>query len=245
MPNGYTAALFDAEQSREDFLLRCARAFGPLFHQRDDPMDDKPRLRTVDTTYAETALAEAQQRLSAAEGWSDDEAEAEALAHNDEQEDRWQCSQESANELRARCESLIAQVEAWEPPTDDHVALKDFTLAQLQECIDHECVNYAKPEPIRGAEFRAHLIELAQRDIERHSESITLAHEWAKAANKWIGELCDSLGVTLSAKNSGSAPTTPGGRAQKFAASMRVERRGTRDEVEQPDVVVKVERETR
>ena len=55
MPTGYTDKIVN-DQSFEDFLLGCARAFGACVHQYDEAMNEKPRLQTFDTIYEDELL---------------------------------------------------------------------------------------------------------------------------------------------------------------------------------------------
>ena len=60
MPTGYTEDIYNGKDvTFKDFALKCARAFGACVHQREDNIDDPPRLKIADTSYYEEKLKKA------------------------------------------------------------------------------------------------------------------------------------------------------------------------------------------
>ena len=50
MPTGYTTDIYNGKDvTFKDFALKCARAFGACIHQREDNIDDLPKLKKHDT----------------------------------------------------------------------------------------------------------------------------------------------------------------------------------------------------
>lgn len=39
---------------------------------------------------------------------------------------------------------MLDQVQLWQPPTDDHMGLKEFMIQQIEESIKFDCASYAE-----------------------------------------------------------------------------------------------------
>jgi len=196
MPTGYTADVADGKVTDfRTFALTCARAFGATVMQRDDPLSEMPKHREMPDFYGEwLAKSEAEQaRLGA---MTLDEAEIEmaaerdaAIAYRDEY-----LARKAAE--RARYESMLAEVEAWEPPTFDHAELKSFMAKQLRESIDFDCGGSYEPAvpDIRSAQaWLADKRAKAAADVARNLKSIAEEQERCDSANAWIDALYASL----------------------------------------------------
>ncbi len=200
MPTGYTHKLYEGEdQPFDDFVLSCARAFGALILMRDDPPDTPiPDEFKPESSYSEKQLAKANDVLSVARGWSDATAEAAADTDYKHAHYEWEQHLQRTAAMKARYEAMLEKVQAWEPPTPDHQELKEFMDKQLRESIDFDCAGVERwyPEPQRksGAEHKAAMIVIAERDIEYHTEQIAKEAERAQGRTAWVRALRDSLG---------------------------------------------------
>lgn len=194
MPSGYTATLYEGEQSFPDFALACARAFGALITLRDQSID-APVPETVEpsTYYAERAV-EHRARIAEVEGWSEFEADDAAHRSWHSAWTRWNAGRAEQEARKARYESMIAQVEAWEPPTPDHVQMKRFMLDQLSESLRFDC-DYDAPEPVEmtGVEYALSEVEQARRDLARCEAIQAEENERAASRTAWLVALRDSL----------------------------------------------------
>lgn len=204
MPTGYTSDVANGEMADvEDFILTCARAFGATIMQRDEPASERPKLVEPHTDYHDKALKNARDLLDRARGWTDEQADRLAADAYTSGMARWKESQAEKEATRARYETMAEKVRQWEPPTPDHVGLKDFMLKQLQESIEFDCGGdryWGMPLTQSGESFRRNAIAGAERDITYHTEE--REKEIARAAdrNSWIQALYDSLpGVTSDA----------------------------------------------
>lgn len=196
MPTGYTADVAVGKVSDlRTFALRCARAFGATVAQRDEPSDEPPKHREMPSFYAEMlARAEAEQArfttMTLAEAESEMVAEREkAIAYRDEY-----LAGKAAQ--RARYESMLEEVKAWNPPTAEHVHLKDFMEQQIRESIDFDCggsyepaVPAVRPATAWIADKRAK----AAAEVARLIQSMAEEQERCDRANAWIDALYDSL----------------------------------------------------
>jgi len=192
MPTGYTTKLYNEPQSFKNFIMRCARAFGALVNLRGEPLDTPIPDQFQPSTYHLKALEKA-------------EAELEQLQHVDPEAEweretaaiteRNESNLLAAKERRDRYMEMIAQVEAWEPPTPEHKELKTFMFSQIQESIKSDCSAYIHPTaPDPETWLRDKTREL-ERSIEYHK--IEYQKELDRTANRnlWLKQLRESINV--------------------------------------------------
>lgn len=200
MPTGYTAPVKDGEITElEPFVLSCARAFGALVLLRDSDQSLEATRRYVETgayldtsDYHERDLVTARQRLAELEAMTDTEADTAARAAADDVATRNQEIEAERAESQRRYEAMIAKVEAWEPPSADHVEFKEFMLKQLRESIDFDCHPFALTVP-EIAGWRERQIKEMTRRIARAEEEIEKQRERNEARRSWVEGLLDSL----------------------------------------------------
>lgn len=192
MPTGYTAELYDGEQSFKDFVLRTARGMMPLIHMRDHSLDAPVTLPEV-SDYHRRRLAEAQDALAAFEAYSDEDWEAARDAEHEEAMRYWTESQEGVSARRARYETMVDKVWAWTAPTKEHSTFKTYMLNQLNESIKYDCSTYPKPELRPVEQYKEDKISKALRDVSYHSEEHSKEIERVQERRAWIQALLDSL----------------------------------------------------
>lgn len=196
MPTGFTAAVQNGEISDfAAFALRCARAFGATIDMRDDPADATiPDEFQPSRNYGKWA-AEERAKLARLEAMTPEEivaardaAEARRaaeFAENDAERADW----------LSRYEAMLESAKAWEPPTPEHVGMKQFMIKQLEESIRFDC---GKPEwlstplppaPEWFAEEYRRAAEMADRCDRMQREE----DERTASRNSWIKALRLSL----------------------------------------------------
>jgi hypothetical protein len=193
MATGYTAPIHDGEDiTFEQFVLRCARAFGAAIHQRDESMDVEIREMEMDSWYtesAEKARAVMDETLARApEEWQS--AFDEEVLRAEEYNER---IKRNNSELTARYEAMIAQVEAWTPPTREHYELKEFMLKQLHESLDFDVSTYRQKPPESVDSFREAEIARVTRSYANAVEALAKEQERVRSQNAWVRALRDSL----------------------------------------------------
>lgn len=192
MPTGYTAKLYDEEQSFEDFVKRCARAMGALYHMRDESLDAEIKLPEAKLYYY-NKLQEAERNLSHYEGLSDRQWEKEA---EQEYKTKLQAYHEinmAVSARRARYDAMIEAVQDWTPPTDDHVSFKEFMLQQLNDSKYADCYQPQKPERRSAAEVKEHKLSRAREDVEYYAKQAESDKARRTRSVRWINKLLDSL----------------------------------------------------
>lgn len=197
MPTGYTHAVQTGKVTTlRDFALSCARAFGACIMMRDEPADVPiPAEFQPETRYYDELEAQATATLRELSDVSPEDADARALAdYTDAVAARHERRRKRAEE-RARYEAMLAQVEAWTPPTPEHDELKRFMARQLRESIDFDCDGRYDTHPVRetGADWLTRELADAERRLASAQEH--RREEIARVAgrNAWVAALRASL----------------------------------------------------
>lgn len=201
MPTGYTADVGDGKVSEfSDFALTCARGFGALVLLRDSDQSLEATRSFIEEKaylakggYYEQEIETATDRLNVLEAMSDDEALAAVQARAAEVEESNASYNAKKDVTKGRYEAMLAKVEAWEPPTEEHAAFKEFMADQLRGSIRFDCSPFAMPVP--EVSLGEHRREIArQRDrIERAEREIEQERARNEGRAGWITALLDSL----------------------------------------------------
>jgi hypothetical protein len=195
MPTGYTSALYDGDdQTFPEFLLSCARAMGALITMRDDsPSAPIPDEFTASSYHADKE-ADARREGARLLALTADEAQAEATAARQAWEAQQTASEAERVARKGRYEAMLAKARAWEPPTKNHVGLRDFMVEQLEQSIDFDCSHHEFNAPTSdGPTWLAAAIAKANRDIAYHAEEYAKEAERASERSAWVRALRASL----------------------------------------------------
>lgn len=208
MPSGYTADL-KLDTPFEEFAFRCARGMGALIMMRDEPMNAPIPDSFAPSTYEFKALESAIASKAAYSEMSAQQLFDDIARHNAEMDRHAVESRERYATMRAAYERMIGLVEAWQPPTEDHVNFKKFMLTQLRESLEWDChedrVDGYYPQ-FTGTpdEWRQQLIVKAERDIAYYQKAWQEEQDRTKGRNDWIRALRKSLHSALAACQGGS-----------------------------------------
>lgn len=181
-------------QTFEEFIFDCARNFGALITLRDTPNAEIPEEFEPSSHYAEW-LAEAKAELQRWRTLSDEEVEAEMYREYEEAKQRKADAEVKAAKRRERYETMLSEVEAWQPPTVNHINLKSFMVDQIQKSIEHDCstswlrLPSLQPTPV----FRQKKIEDAERRVERYTGERDDEIRRAADRTAWVKALRESL----------------------------------------------------
>lgn len=188
MPTGYTSKLHDGEQSWNEFVWECARAFGALVLLRDDHGAPIPQEFKVEAFYAEN-LAKSEAELKE---WLSTEEPGRLAMYESKRRDNERMNEErrvKRTALRLRYEAMLGRAQAWVAPTSEHEGLRKFMIEQLSSSIDFDCSDYSVgPLPPFSEWCHEHTKSLT-RSVGRKKES--LAKEEARTAqrNAWLKAL--------------------------------------------------------
>ncbi len=197
MPSGYTHEIYDGKSvTLEQYILKCARAFGGFIHMREDSLSEQIRKPEM-SDYHEKALKDAQKRLAEAEAVTIEEAARDIEETCSKIEESNRHSYEKRKALKERYEDMIAKVEAWTPPTDEHENVKDFAIGQLRDSIEHDCGNmerYLEPVVrINPEEWIQNRIDSCKKSVEYHEKSFQEQTERHNSQVQWVDDLLDSF----------------------------------------------------
>lgn len=196
MPSCYTAPIKDGLEFK-DFVMLCSRAMGAMIMMRDEPMDAPIPEKFEPSPYHAERLDEQVEELKKVGFMS--LAEAEEAANKEYAEAMDNKNERIARKkfLKEKYKALLEKVEAWEPPTANHVGLKEFMAGQLVESIEFDCdvSSYEKMVITKktGDEWRAEKIDKIKKEIEyskkKHAEEL----KRTESRNKWLSDLRNSL----------------------------------------------------
>jgi hypothetical protein len=206
MPTGYTAPVGDGKMTEfADYALNCARAFGALIMLRDSDQSLEATKRYIaaeaynhaaEDSYHVRSLATAKTKVASLKAMTDEEIMAAAQAARDERlAANEQYRQEKAL-TQQRYEAMIAKVEGWEPPTEDHGKFKEFMLSQLTESISFDCGDFDWPAPelpATPAIWRAQQLAQTYQEIARAELSIAEEQARNEERRSWVTNLVESL----------------------------------------------------
>lgn len=196
MPTGYTAAVADGKiTTLPAFALRCARAFGATIDMRDDSMD-APIPEQLEPSGRYRLFAEkAADKLLWLQGLSPIEARRAMQQEHSAAMAVWRERSFEDAKTRARYQAMLAEVAAWDPPSQDHLRLKEFMLEQLQTSIKHDCGgDYNRmPRLKRWPEWLRDKKAETIRHIERHNTAHLEELDRVEKRNRWMQQLRVSL----------------------------------------------------
>lgn len=194
MPTGYTAPVADGKiVDRNQFILRCARAFGALIELRDDSLDAPlPEQIKVDS-YHKTALEKAKNRMLELQQMNRKDIERNCKKNNEAAKKAWEESVAERDIKRVRYESMLDKVKSWTPPTKDHQELKRFMIDQISESIKYDCSTYDEPQAKKPDDWYVSSLRNIQEDIDYHTKKEQEEQDRNRERNEWLRDLRDSL----------------------------------------------------
>lgn len=207
MPSGLTEGI-GRGFTFEEFVWRCARGCGVFIEMRDDPLDAPIPEKLKPSSYHKDAIKEAEKEIRELEAMSDKEAAQKAREQYDRMTKKFETIVREKGELEAKYRAMLDQVDAWVPPSPDHVGFQEMMRRLINESIDFDCniEYYTKLEnaPVleSGVEWKARNLESAKEDLERHKREWQEGVERTESKNKWISQLRESLkGIECPNKN--------------------------------------------
>lgn len=199
MPTGYTADIQDGKVAElKDYILKCSRNFGALIHMRDDDINAKIEHRKVSDYHLEQ-LNKVKKDFEEFQKLTDEEIQ-DIL--NKSYQQRIKDQQEGLKrfeEGKQRYLCMLEKVRRWQPPTEEHIDLKNFAIKQLEESLDFDygdnLKEYYLQEPFKDTiqGYKQYKIESYLKDIERHSKGYREEIEGVEKINKWIDDLINSF----------------------------------------------------
>lgn len=203
MPTGYTADIKDGIDFKT-FAMNCARAFGACVTLRDEPGggDAIPEEFTP-SDYHTKAAEQARASLAALDAMTSEDLERAAASAWDKAETRRAVRLDEMRQQRKAYKSMLAQVNAWTPPTQEHVELQKFMRDQIERSIDFDCDESYHLQPttrMTGAQWRADQQVTKARDVEYHERKHAEEVQRCKDRSAWVSALRASLSAMPKAR---------------------------------------------
>lgn len=192
MPNGFTSALYDGDQSLRDYLMGVGRGMSFSIMQRDEG-NGPVRLLDEKSSWYSKALREAQQRLDYLIDMTTDQIVAQCSKEYSEACSSWKKYNEEQDAIKSRYEYMLAQVEEWNcPPVLS--STKESAIKYIEESLDYDCKHYTpQPQNFTPEEWHEREIKNTKDNIEyyRLEEAKEIARH--KERNMYIKTFLDSL----------------------------------------------------
>lgn len=178
-----------------EFALTCARAFGACVTLREEPLG-LPIPEFQVSPYYLQALEEAQQKLQSLKDMTAEERAAFGQTKRDSVIQQYGEMLARDIERNLRLDRMKKQVEAWEPPSEEHVRLKQFMLDQLE--ISRENISYFEQALKDSAElppeeYYAQALQDAERSCQYYTGEVERERNTVSARNEWVAALRQSL----------------------------------------------------
>lgn len=196
MPTGYTADIKDGI-SFNTFAMNCARAFGACIMLRDEPGGgDKIPEAFEPSDYHAKAVERAQADLVAFNALTPAQHEQQAAKDWDDAETSRLMRLEDKRKQRKAYTEMLAKVDAWTPPTSEHVGLQDFMRGQITQTIDWDCdESYHLTPTVRltGEQWAAQRLGVLQRNVDYHQKEHAEEVQRTSDRTAWVKALRASL----------------------------------------------------
>ena len=194
MPTGYTSKVANGEITElKDFAMKCARAFGACVTLRDSNAPIPDVIEPSD--FSQRKLKDIKDEITCLKGLTVDET---CKIKEKEYKQKMEQYKDDTKEnmlLDINYRVLLAKVEKWTPPTDEHVGLKTFMLKQITESIEWNA--YVSEPPVRDLSTTQEYIEKRVKTLEEskkyHEKRWQREVERAASNTKWLKDLRDSL----------------------------------------------------
>lgn len=198
MPTGYTADIKDGI-TFEQYAMNCAKAFGACVTMRDDPQDTPIPDEFEPSSYHKDAIEKAENDLENLKRITKINATKLALLEYDSEVSRIETAMKKNRDLEIKYKAMLLQVNAWQPPTQDHFKFKEFMASQISQSIDWDCGNdyyvrsLEKIEMLTGQEWITKARVRLLKDIDYHSKNWEEEKERVAGRNSWVKKLRESL----------------------------------------------------
>ena len=198
MPTGYTDCIKE-DISLRDFILQCSRAMGALIMMRDEPTDAPIPERFEPSDYHAKKLVSLEKELADLKSMKITSADAAATKEYEEavSDNEKYIRQNLA--LKGRYSKMLSAVKSWEPPTKEHVGLKNFMQEQIESSIKFDCdTDYYSDQvftKLTGQQWKEKRLKELLKDLSYHTHENDKEVSRTEGRNLWIKQLRESLPI--------------------------------------------------
>lgn len=195
MPSQLTLKLYDGTATDlNDFALHCARNLSLFFELRDELSDSSlPQSFTPRSHYSER-VEKLEAEIATVSSWSETEAESSAQAFFQERQQAYDAAVETIKVRRQRYTQMREDVDAWQPPTEEHEFLKKHMIELLEQDAPSESMTYLiMPQPISGRQYKQVRLEELRKQLAQAIKERDDDIERSRIRTAWTDELRQSL----------------------------------------------------
>ena len=203
MPTGYTAWIEDGRiTTGKDFLKLCTRAFGIAIELKDEPLSVPTLTKFEPDTYYKKRLEDEIANYEKLNAMSFEDTKAEILRAYADRINMYKTMLENSLKRNKQYAKVRAEVEAWNPPTEEHRELKEFALKQIDMCVDtqeqidkyREYANEQLDDSDNAvAKYLCEQMEFHTKSLKRAKESWEAELKRTKDKNEWMEQFLKSL----------------------------------------------------
>jgi len=195
MSTGYTAGIKNGI-SFEEYVLRCARNFGACITMRDEPFDKPIPEKFEESDYYKKKVENIKEKLQELKSLSDAELQ---IIIDKEYENKIKDNQERILECKAlkeKYDEMLYQVNEWNPPSKEHIGLKNFMIDQINISYSDCDYSYYENKKIIKLQIEQYKYEKEKellKDLDYHMKRWKEEAERTAERNLWIKQLRESL----------------------------------------------------
>ena len=178
--------------SVREFILQCTGASGAHYLLRYEPMDILPKAIEPSTWHTERLGKDVGEYAELRNMNQITLEEKAAEEYKKAVETNEKNKLESADK-RAKYESMLAEVVAWQPPSEDFKELYDFMIMQIEESIEFDCLDYDNPIELSGQEWYKKERDRIFKSIGYHCKEQEAETKRAQKRTEWMQKLWNSL----------------------------------------------------
>jgi len=198
MPTGYTSDISKGISFKQ-YALSCARAFGACIEMRDDPADKPIPSEFKPSGYHKQQFNSANKRLKKLKAMSVEDCVKKAKAEHQKSVKYHQDAIKKDADLKSKYEAMLAEVDAYTPPSQDHVEFKKFMHDQIVSSIEFDCMGDYHQNAIKelrllpGSKWRIAEIAKCRKDIAYHTKEQEKENKRAAGRTQWVQQLRKSI----------------------------------------------------
>ena len=191
MPTGYTSGI-EKGMTFKEYATNCAKAFGANILMRDEPMSAPIKTYETDPYYVNKLLDTIKEKEEFLKLSEEQKKELWNKEHRDYVTERtaWNNKNQS---LREKYEAMLAKVNSFEPPTEDHVNYKEFMKSQLVESIKFDCYVHEIKEQESFEDWLDIKLNGFEKDITYYTEKNEEEISNNTGRNTWNEKLFEAL----------------------------------------------------
>lgn len=203
MASGYSQEVLNGNVTTlKQFASVCAMGLGATAHQKDEALNT-PIRKAVVGKHHNKAIRELKSNLKDFKEVTDKQLHKDEKKALSETKEHYLKKIVLVKAAKKKCSALLLDAQLWEPPTDNHVVVKEMMIEHLKETIEFDCdlkpikeliadidkrIKSIDPEAIRTKQ-----IEAIEKAIDFHEQSHKVDKDHVKQSNEWVGELMNSF----------------------------------------------------